>query len=58
MSPLYNEFIKKYTLKLKVLKLLREIFCLPLVYTIDSKGKMLRIITSRTRGGSLDFLPF
>lgn len=57
-SPLYDEFLKKFTLKRKIEKILGEMFCLLLVYTIDSKGKILRIITSQTRGGSLGFLPF
>jgi uncharacterized SAM-binding protein YcdF (DUF218 family) len=50
MSPIYDEFLKKYTLKRRILKLLWEIFCLSFIFIIDPKGKILRIITSRTRG--------
>jgi len=50
MSPVYDEFLKRYTLRRRILKLSMEIFCLSLVYAIDPKGKILRLITSRTRG--------
>lgn len=58
LSPAYDDFLKKFTIKRKIQKIIRELICAPLAYTIDPKGKILRIITSRTRGGSLDFLPF
>jgi len=57
-SPLYDEFLSKFTLKRRIEKILKEMFCLLLVYSIDPKGKILRIITLQTRGGSLGFLPF
>jgi uncharacterized SAM-binding protein YcdF (DUF218 family) len=50
MFPMYDEFLKKYTLKRRILRLIWEILCLSFIYTIDPKGKILRILTSRTRG--------
>ena len=58
MSPTYDEILKKYTLKRRIIKFIWEIFCLSFIFTIDPKGKILRIITLQTRGGSLGFLPF
>ena len=58
LSPIYDNFINKFTFLRKAQKFIREAICLPLAYTLDPKGKFLRIITMRTRGGSLSFLPF
>ena len=46
----YQDLIKNYNLKRKTIKLLREVILLSLVYTIDNKGRLLRIISSKTRG--------
>ncbi len=45
----YKELIKEFNLLRKIDKLLREMLLIFLVCTIDPKGKILRIITSRTR---------
>lgn len=49
-SPNHSYIFEKYNWKRKLVKIQREIFCLFLVYTIDPKGKILRVITSKSRG--------
>jgi len=46
----YKNLLNEFTLKIKIQRIIWEIFCLFLVYTIDPKGQMLRLITRRTRG--------
>jgi uncharacterized SAM-binding protein YcdF (DUF218 family) len=46
----HKKLVKEFGFKRKAIKLIKEIIFLTLVYSIDSKGKILRIISSRTRG--------
>ncbi len=48
-SPRYDSLAKKFTIKRKIMRLLREIVYYSLVRTIDSHGEIIRIVTSRTR---------
>ena len=48
-SPKYENLLRNYSLRRKIVKFLREVAFLSLVYTIDPRGKILRVITSRTR---------
>lgn len=49
-SPKYDYILQKFNWKRKIIKLQREILCLFLVHTIDPKGKILRVVTSNSRG--------
>jgi uncharacterized SAM-binding protein YcdF (DUF218 family) len=48
-SPKYDSIFKQFTLKRRMARLLREIVYYFLVRTIDSHGRIMRIVTSRTR---------